>query len=104
MGLMKKPEEKSTVKRARNRRMKLRITALEETLRVTEAYLSLLRHRAQSIHWGTGGMPEMYEVDQVIGMARQVLEASNADAQGTDPPSERPAGGRSRGFHEGTSN
>jgi hypothetical protein len=45
---------------------------LREALQKAEAHLSLLRYRA-SIRWGSPGLPESHETDQVIGMARRVL-------------------------------
>jgi hypothetical protein len=38
-----------------------------------DSKLSLLRHRG-SIKWGEHGLPEAYEVDQVIGRLRKAYE------------------------------
>lgn len=50
-----------------------------EGVRKADSYLSLLRHRCESvIPWGTPGMPSQMEVDSTIGQLRSLL------AQGKD--------------------
>jgi hypothetical protein len=51
-----------------------RLQAVTEALQSSDSMLSLLRHRQEStIKWGTPGLPELREVDAVIGASRKAL-------------------------------
>ena len=55
------------------------IDRLREALRRTESRLSILRHRAAAaIPWGSPGIGEQAEYDEVIGQARRLLEQTPA--------------------------
>jgi hypothetical protein len=50
---------------------------LRATLIRSDSMLSLLRHRCeQTIPWGTTGMPETQDIDEIIRASRQALRAT----------------------------
>jgi hypothetical protein len=75
------------------------LRSLRDALVRSDSYLSLLRHRQEAhIQWGTIGIPERHEVDEVIGNSRKVLNLTPAAPDSTKSTESTAA----RKFNDGT--